>query len=347
MRFGTFHLMERPFERSEADIYREQLEQMVWADQLGFDSVWLTEHHFSSAPYVPEVSGEYCICNSPFALACAVSQITRRVRIGSAVKVLPLEHPLRTAEDAALADILSGGRIDFGAGLGYRKYEFDGLRVPLEEKAERFREALKIITGVWTTDEFSYDGRFWSVPRLTLVPRPVQQPHPPVWIATRLGNPETINYAIDNDYRLLIAWASHADLRATYQLMKQTRIRRGLGAAPFDFTCLRHVFVAETDREARERGTKYVEYYMKSTAQFRPIGAHERDEMIFGGPETVIAALRTLEQSAGVTNLICWMNFGGMPQEAVHRSMGLFAEEVIPAMRQKESATAPALALTS
>ena len=338
MRFGTFHLMERPFERSEAEIYREQLEQMVLADEMGFNSVWLTEHHFSSAPYVPDVSGEYCISASPFALACAVSQITRKVRIGTAVKVLPLEHPLRTAEDAAMADILSNGRIDFGAGLGYRKYEFDGLRVPVEEKAERFREGLKIITGAWTTDEFSYEGRFWSVPRLSLVPRPVQRPHPPVWIATRLGNPDTINYAIDNNYALLIAWASHSDLRATYQLMRDTRMKRGLGAAPFDFTCLRHVFVAESDREARERGRQYVEYYMKSTAQFRPIGAHERDEMIFGGPDTVIAALRTLEQTAGVTNLICWMNFGGMPQDTVRRSMRLFAQEVIPAMREPRAA---------
>jgi alkanesulfonate monooxygenase SsuD/methylene tetrahydromethanopterin reductase-like flavin-dependent oxidoreductase (luciferase family) len=345
MQFGTFHLMERPFDRSEAEIYRDQLEQMAFADEVGFDSVWLTEHHFSSAPYVPEVSGEYCISNSPFALACAVAQITRKVRIGSAVKVLPLEHPLRTAEDAALADILSGGRIDFGAGLGYRKYEFDGLRVPIEEKAERFREALEIITGAWTTEEFSYQGRFWSIPRLTLVPRPVQQPHPPVWIATRLGNPQTINYAIDNNYRLLIAWASHADLRATYDLMRQTRIRRGLGMGPFDFTCLRHVFVAESDREARERGTRYVEYYMKSTAQFRPIGAHERDEMVFGGVDTVIDGLRTLQESAGVSQLICWMNFGGMPQEVVRRSMSLFANEVMPKMREAEAP--PALARTA
>jgi alkanesulfonate monooxygenase SsuD/methylene tetrahydromethanopterin reductase-like flavin-dependent oxidoreductase (luciferase family) len=232
-----------------------------------------------------------------------------------------------------MADILSGGRIEFGAGLGYRKYEFDGLRVPIEEKDERFREALAIIIGAWTTEEFSYDGQYWSIPRLTLVPRPVQRPHPPVWIATRLGNPVTINYAIDNGYRLLIAWAPHNELRATHRLMRETRIRRGLGDAPFDFTCLRHVFVAENDREARERGVEYVEYYMKSTAQFRPIGPHERDEMIFGGPDTVIAALQILQQTAGITNLICWMNFGGMPQDAVRRSMTLFAHHVMPAMR--------------
>lgn len=333
MRFGTFHLLERPFSRSEADVYQAQLEQICEADALGFDRVWLTEHHFSSAPYVPEVEGEYSISASPFAMACAVARLTRNVRIGSAVKVLPLEHPLRTAEDVAMADILSGGRIDFGVGLGYRKYEFDGLRVPMDEKLPRFQEALKIILGVWTTEEYSYEGRFWNIPRLTLVPRPIQKPHPPVWIATRLGTAEQISYAVENDYRLLCAWAPVSELRATRDLMAEARRKRGLEREPFEFTCLRHVFVADSDQEAVRQGRAYIEYYMSSTALFRPIGPHERDEMIFGGPQTVIGKLRRLQDAAGVNNLICWMNFGGMPQDLVLRSMRLFAREVMPAMR--------------
>jgi alkanesulfonate monooxygenase SsuD/methylene tetrahydromethanopterin reductase-like flavin-dependent oxidoreductase (luciferase family) len=333
MRFGTFHLFEQPAGRSEAEVYENQLEQIVEADALGFERIWLTEHHFSSRPYVPGVEGEYCVSASPFAMACAVARITRRVRIGSAVKVLPLENPLRTAEDAAMADILSKGRLDFGVGLGYRKYEFDGLRVPMEEKLARFQEAMRIILGVWTTEEFSHAGRFWSVPRLTLVPRPLQKPHPPVWIATRLGTAEQINYAVEHDYRLLCAWAAVPELRATCDLMQEARRKRGRGGEPFDFTCLRHVFVADSDAEAARLGREYVEYYMKSTAQFRPIGAHERDEMIFGGPQTVVKRLQRLEQAAGINNLICWMNFGGMPQELVLRSMRLFAAEVMPRMR--------------
>lgn len=332
MRFGTFHLFERPFVRAESEVYEAQLDQIIQADKLGFHRVWLTEHHFSSEPYVPDVEGEYCISASPFAMACAVARLTHNVRIGSAVKVLPLEHPLRTAEDVAMADILSGGRIDFGVGLGYRKYEFDGMRVPMEEKLARFQEALKIILGVWTTEEFAYEGRFWSVPRLTLVPKPLQKPHPPVWIATRLGTSEQINYAVENNYRLLCAWASLPELKATYDLMADTRKKRGLGNEPFDFTCVRHVFVAETDWDAEEQGRAHVEYYLKSTAQFRPIGAHERGEMIFGSPKTVIAKLQRLNELTGINNVMCWMNFGGMPQDMVLRSMSLFAGEVIPAM---------------
>ena len=333
MRFGTFHLLERPFSRSESEVYEAHLEQICEADALGLDWVWIAEHHFSSEPYVPGVDGEYSVCASPFAMACAVARLTRKVRIGSAVKVLPLEHPLRTAEDVAMADILSGGRIDFGVGLGYRKYEFDGMLVPMEEKLARFQEALKIILGVWTTPEYSYQGRFWTIPRLTLVPRPVQKPHPPVWIATRLGTAEQIAYAAQNNYRLLCAWAPVNELRATCDMLIEARKKRGFEREPFDFTCLRHVFVAESDKEAMEQGKAYVEYYMKSTAQFRPVGPHERDEMIFGGPQTVIAKLRRLGDVAGVNNLICWMNFGGMPQDLVLRSMRLFATEVMPAMR--------------
>src|SRR5262249_31828687 len=187
MKFGTFHLMERPFWKSEPQVVAEHLDQMRAADELGFDAVWLTEHHFSSVPYVPQVPGEYGISASPFALACAVSQITRRVRIGTAVKVLALEHPLRTAEDAALADILSLGRLDFGVGFGYRQYEFDGFGVPVAEKSERFKEALEIIVGAWTNREVSYTGRFHHIPRLSLIPRPCRRPPPHGRDVRRLG----------------------------------------------------------------------------------------------------------------------------------------------------------------
>jgi alkanesulfonate monooxygenase SsuD/methylene tetrahydromethanopterin reductase-like flavin-dependent oxidoreductase (luciferase family) len=338
MRFGTFHLMEQPFSKTEAQVYEEQLEQMRLADEIGFDSVWLTEHHFSSVPYVPDVPGEYCVSASPYALACAVSQVTKNVRIGSAVKVLPLENPLRTAEDVAMADILSGGRIDFGVGNGYRSYEFEGLRIPIEEKVGRFREALDVILGVWTTEEFSHKGKYFDIPRLTLVPRPVQKPHPPVWVATRLGTQEVIDYAASRGFRLLCAWAPRKELRVTHDQLRDAQSRLGI-EDEFVFTCLRHVFVGESDAAAKRDGEKYVEYYMNSTALFRPVGEHERSEMIFGGPQTCIEKLQQLCEEAGVNNLICWMNFGGLPQTMVEGSMRRFTEEVMPVLRKDEPQT--------
>ena len=333
MKFGTFHLMERPFWKSEPQVVAEHLDQMRAADELGFDAVWLTEHHFSSVPYVPDVPGEYGISASPFALACAVSQITGRVRIGTAVKVLALEHPLRTAEDAALADLLSLGRLDFGVGFGYRQYEFDGFGVPVAEKNERFKEALEIIVGAWTNREFSYTGRFHHIPRLSLIPRPYQRPHPPVWIASRLGTREIIEFTVKNRYQLLSAWAPPAELAATHAMFASAMAEQGKAGVPFDFPCIRHVFVGETDEAAQRDGWEAVEYYMKSTALFRPIGAHERDEMIFGSPDTCAERLERLARASGVNYVLCWMNFGGMPQERVIGSMKLFAHQVLPRFR--------------
>jgi alkanesulfonate monooxygenase SsuD/methylene tetrahydromethanopterin reductase-like flavin-dependent oxidoreductase (luciferase family) len=333
IKFGTFHLMERPFFKTEPQVIAEHLEQMRLADELGFDAVWLTEHHFSSVPYVPDVLGEYGISASPLALTCAVSQITRRVRIGTAVKVLALEHPLRTAEDAALADLLSMGRLDFGVGLGYRRYEFDGFGMPIEEKNERFKEALEVIVGAWTNEEFSYAGRFHQIPRLSLVPKPYQRPHPPIWIASRLGTKEIIEFTVKNRYQLLSAWAPPAELRASHDLFAAAMAEQGKPGIPFDFPCIRHVFVGETDATARRDGKEAVEYYMKSTALFRPIGAHERDQMIFGSPDTCAAKIERLCRTAGVNYILGWMNFGGMPQERVVRSMRLFAHQVLPRFR--------------
>lgn len=333
MRFGTFHLMERPFSTPEPQVYAEHLDQIVLADELGFHNVWLTEHHFSSAPYVPDVDGEYCVSASPFALACAVARITKNVRIGSAVKVLPLEHPLRTAEDIAMADILSGGRIDVGAGVGYRQYEFEGLRIPIEQKVERFLEALDVIIGAWTTDEFSYEGKYYSVPRLTLVPRPVQKPYPPIWSASRYNAPDVIETAVKGGYNLMSNWQTADELRTARDAFAASRAEAGLNPDAFEFACIRHVFVGESEKEAQRDAAKAVEYYLKSTRQFRPVGEHERGQMIFGDPDTCIERIRELENGAKMTHLICWLNFPGLSQDQIKRSMHLFSEAVMPAFK--------------
>ena len=115
---------------------------------------------------------------------------------------------------------------------------------------------------------------------------------------------------------------------------------RGIPDAPFDFACIRHVFVAETDAEAQREGAAAVDYYLKSTVQFRPVGDHEKEQMIFGGPETCIEKLRVLNEEAGINNLICWMNFGALDQEKVARSMRLFADTVLPVFQEDTDAAA-------
>ena len=122
-------------------------------------------------------------------------------------------------------------------------------------------------------------------------------------------------------------------MAATHEMFRAAMADQGKTGLPFDFPCIRHVFVGETDEAAQRDGREAVEYYMKSTALFRPIGAHERDEMIFGSPDTCAERLERLARASGVNYILCWMNFGGMPQERVIGSMKLFAHQVLPRFR--------------
>src|SRR3989475_11038868 len=142
---------------------------MEWTKQLGFDQVWLTEHHFI----------DYGLAVDPGSLAATAAALTRRVRIGLAAAILPFHHPLRLAEQMALIDIISKGRLDVGVGRGNRPAEFKGYHVPQQENRERFDETVDVIQRGWTEERFSYHGRFFSFDDVRVIPKPVQRPHPP------------------------------------------------------------------------------------------------------------------------------------------------------------------------
>ncbi len=171
MRFGTYFFLQAPPGQRHADIIARELDQMVWSEQLGFDEVWLTEHHFI----------DYGLSVDPATLACAVASRTSRIRIGLAAAILPFHDPIRLAEQMALVDIISKGRLDVGVGRGNRPSEFRGYRIPQVESRERFDEAVQIMVRAWTEERFSYDGRFFQIDNLRVIPKPVQQPHPPVY----------------------------------------------------------------------------------------------------------------------------------------------------------------------
>src|SRR6266496_2333508 len=171
MKFGTFYFFQAPPGQRHADIIRRELEQIEWTEELGFDEIWLTEHHFIN----------YGLSVDPATLAAAAASRTQRIRIGLAAAILPFHHPLRLAEQMALVDIISNGRLDVGVGRGNRPAEFRGYRVPQEESRERFDEAVEIMQRAWTEDRFSFDGRFFQVPEVSVIPKPMQRPHPPLY----------------------------------------------------------------------------------------------------------------------------------------------------------------------
>src|SRR5438552_5036292 len=174
MRFGLFYQASEAVGQTHADRYAEMLELIALGDTLGFDVAWLAEIHFG---------GAFSLISTPLMVVPAIAQRTRRIRIGTAVVLLPLHHPLSCAEQAATADLLSGGRLEFGVGRGSIPTQFHGFGVPVAENRARFDEALEIIRRAWTQERFSFRGRFYQVEDVAVVPRPLQRPHPPIRVA--------------------------------------------------------------------------------------------------------------------------------------------------------------------
>ena len=194
MKFGLFYQLPCTAEQSEPARYQETIEQIVLADQLGFDVAWLAELHFFR---------NFSIMPSPLMVAVAVAQRTRRIRLGTAVTLLPFHHPLRAAEEAATADLLTGGRLEYGVGRGTIAVHFQGFGMARDESRERFEEALEIIVRAWTEERVTYKGRFYEVADIAVEPRPLQKPHPPIRIAA--NSPETAEFAGRKGYDVLVA----------------------------------------------------------------------------------------------------------------------------------------------
>ena len=161
-----------PWRRPAPDLYRAILEQVRRAEEIGYDNVWLTEHHFTADEYNPSL----------LPTAAAIAAATERIRIGTFVLLLPFQHPVRVAEDATCVDILSNGRFDLGVGQGYSREEFDALCMPRQERSARLAEGVRLIRRLWSEERVTFDGKFVRVKDLSLSPRPVQRPHPPVVI---------------------------------------------------------------------------------------------------------------------------------------------------------------------
>ena len=194
MKFGLFYRLPCATTQDAATRYRETIEQIVYAEELGFDTAWLAELHFNP---------RFSIMPAPLLVAAALAQRTSRIRLGTAVLLLPLQHPLRTAEEAAVVDLLSQGRVELGVGRGMIAIHFQGFNIPREESRERFEEALTIITRAWTHETVQFNGKYFQVPETAVVPKPVQKPHPPLRIAA--NSPETALFAGEHGYPVFIA----------------------------------------------------------------------------------------------------------------------------------------------
>ncbi|MBI2013921.1 MAG: LLM class flavin-dependent oxidoreductase [Candidatus Rokubacteria bacterium] len=328
MRFGVFSVVDHyPAElpRTSGQFFGELLEQAEAAEQLGFDSFWVAEHHFH----------EYGAIPSPAVWLAAAAQRTRRIRLGSAVVVLPFRNPLQVAEDYAMVDVLSGGRLNLGVGSGYLRHEFEGFGVRVEDKRERFDEALDVVLRAWTGERFSYDGRFHTVRDVQLNVVPVQRPRPPVWIAV-LRNEAAPHVGKRGFPMMMIPYATTEridELAETVAGFRGAFADAGgdprAASVPFGL----HAYCSDSLERATAEAKPAMDRYVRTRlyARQRPYELLvEKSLIAFGSPEDVIRVARRYEQ-AGLTDFLAITNFGGLEHARVLRSMELLAKHVLPA----------------
>jgi alkanesulfonate monooxygenase SsuD/methylene tetrahydromethanopterin reductase-like flavin-dependent oxidoreductase (luciferase family) len=334
MKFGVFYQMPCAEHQQPAVRYQETIAQVQLADQLGFDSAWLAELHFNS---------RFSVMSAPMMVASAIAQTTIRIKIGTAVHLMPLHHPIRLAEEAATLDVLSGGRSIFGIGRGAIPTHFQGYGIDQEQARDRFLEGLEMVLGMWTQEEFSYRGQYYQADALSVEPRPLQQPHPPVYIAA--NSPDTFGIVGELGHNILVAPTIVTAQGAVdgLALYRSQLAENGHDENELAVNVTAHVHVADSEAEARAGFESTINNYLGTLRDMGGSGrgsarAHAldyqtvRDEFAaVGTPEQVAEKLQLFQSRYGPQGFICWFNTGGMlPHEAVTNSMRLFAEEVMP-----------------
>jgi probable F420-dependent oxidoreductase len=312
--------------------YREALDEVTRAEELGFDSVWMEEHHSVTNHYWP----------SPLTVLAGFATRTSRLLLGTDIVVAAFHHPVRLAEDVAMLDVMSNGRAILGIAIGYKPDEFALYGVDLEKRGARFEEQLAIMKGLWTQERVQFKGTYYSMEG-RLEPKPVQRPHPPVWIGG-WGDITLRRAATLADNWIPGPTADLKRLLAGKQQFLERRRTAGL-APPAEWPLTRDVIVADTDQRARELAEEHimVSYRREYAGGWRhpfidasiatDLDKLMEDRFIIGGPEQCVRRLRRFVEQYGMTHLICRMFFPGMPHAHIMRGLELLAREVFPAFR--------------
>src|SRR5438105_13431467 len=221
------------------EVYGRALERIEVMDKSGFDAVWLAEHHFTT----------FSVCPSVHMLGVMAAARTKRLRIGTAVSLAALYHPLRLAEEVALLDMLSGGRVNWGAGRGFAHSEFNAFGVPPEQSAERFREAVEIVLKAWSEERFTYQGAHFRFDDIEVLPKPLQRPYPPTWMAAT--SEPAIDWAASRGFSILMdPHATLAELGAKRRHYAERLAQAGSSDEGRDIPMARLIALAPSTTEA-------------------------------------------------------------------------------------------------
>jgi natural product biosynthesis luciferase-like monooxygenase protein len=347
MKFGLHYQMPCSSSQSSVQRYQDTLAQAAYAETLGFESVWPVEQHFNS---------DLSILPSPLLMLAALAERTRTLRLGIAIVLLPLSHPLRVAEEIATLDVLSNGRAEFGIGRGSIPSHFTGFGVDQAESRDRFLESLQVIIQAWTNERLSFQGRFFNIENLSVVPKPVQQPYPPIRVAA--NSPDTFELMGQLGHPIFAA----AQVNPFHKLREYVPLyRQALKAAGHpdrggeDVTILLPLYVGESPAQIRQDLEPSITHFLHAVASLytgqnwgeqaetrriqevlervRSMTYEQVCEVmaLFDTPEVCVERLKSLQQDLGMGRTICWFNPGGMvPHDRVMRSMELFAAKVMP-----------------
>jgi len=354
MKFGMLYEMETPrpwHALSEYNIYWEALAQIELADRVGFDYVWEVEHHFLE---------EYSHSPAPEVFYGAVTQRTKNIRIAHGVRLLPFHfnHPIKIAEQAAVLDIMSNGRMDLGTGRSTTAQELDGFGVDYDRTRQEVREALEIIVKAWTEEILEYNGKLMHIPPRRVVPKPIQQPHPPMWMACVA--PDSYQIAGDRGLGVLgfsLNWEQVQHSMESYRAACAKRSDQIPKVVNEEFANFIICHVAE-NKEEEAIGLEGARWFMHHLAQlFEPLMVKNqlysyeylRDLMamdldpkdasdaqlkdhhmvVVGNPDEVIRKLETF-QKAGISQVICFKQAGHIPHANIMRSIQRIGQYVLP-----------------
>lgn len=323
MRFSIFSVADFYPQRTGSlrPFYAQLLDQMEQADKLGFDVYFIAEHHFS----------QYGVIPSPAVFLAAAAQRTERIGLGIAVVPLPLHNPLHVAEEYAMVDVLSGGRLNLGIGSGYLPYEFAGFNIGPWEKRHRLDEAMGVIEAAWCGGEFTHHGLYHHCADLELNVLPEQSPVP-IWVAI-LRSEAAFYVGRQGRHLMMIPYASVDDLAELGRVeaeFRRGRTQAGLDPDQGELTLAIHTFISDDGGfdEAEAALTRYLE--TRLYARTRPAQElRETGLLLFGTPEQVTDGIVELHRH-GMNHLMACCNFGDLEAPLVRRTQELLATEVMP-----------------
>jgi luciferase family oxidoreductase group 1 len=328
MDFGVLQFFSWPGRRVPLEtVYERALNRIEIMDKTGYEAVWLAEHHFST----------YSVCPSVHLMGMQVAARTRRLRIGTAVTLAAFYHPLRIAEEVALLDVLSGGRVNWGAGRGFDFTEFEIFGVPVAESKSRFREGVEIVLAAWRNERLTWDSQHWQFNDVEVLPKPAQRPHPPVWVAG--SSADSVAWAGELGHGVMLSPHLPFQTIDEHQKIFRSALQKHGHSGDRKIPVARLLAVADTEAEAAEtarRGAAWIfstyrnesksANYQLNQAGNKPevtsVDQYLDDVAIWGTPAKVTDTLHRLGDEIGLNYLMC--------APLSHNSFMTFTEKVLP-----------------